>query len=293
MNTLCSACFAAILLLSSNGQVSAKDLKTSILPVADVAIDTGPEFSAMIEGWGGNSFVFGRTGSAIEGGELDSMMTYGGSARFGVMFPPGIYVQGDLVGERTTADTTGNNNFISAYSFGGHAGYTNTDFLIGGFGVNGKTFAETEESDFWAYGAEARFNLSSTSTIYGQVGYLQASGAEFIHDALFVRGKLDFAVSDSAKLGGELSYASGKQGPNDARIFGWGVRFDQNFGGSPISGFIAYDGTSYDNGVGSYVDNVAKLGLQIHFGSGGNGGYSASLDTPNIGRWVAAGNSID
>ena len=103
-------------------------------------------------------------------------------------------------------------------------------------------------------------------------------------------------ITDASALSGELSYASAQQGTIGATIFGWGARYDQSFDSSPISGFLAYDGISYNNGIGAYVDNVIKIGLQVHFNSGGNTSFGRNADTldlPNFGRWVGAGNSID
>ena len=298
--------------LSMSAPLRADDKAVLIMPAADVppaVIYDGPVFSFEAQGWGGYNLIAGATGTADPGGfePLDSLAAYGGDARLALILPSGIYLQGDLIGESTTANDLNGNNWRSARTLGGHAGFRDAQNLIGAFGAIGITYSEFDNfANFRAYGLEFRHNWDNLSAL-GQLGYFDSTSDSgdgivnnFINNGIFARGLLKYAISDSAALSGELSFASAHQGfggaINGATIFGWGARYDQSFDSSPISAFLAYDGASYGNGIGSYVDNVVKVGLQIHFNSGGNNrfGHNAdTLDLPNFGRWVGAGNSID
>ena len=293
----------ALVLLSSSVSSRAAELGPSIVPTADVVESSaaaGPIFSMLAEGWGGGSFVSGRKGSAIELGAKDSLDTYGGDTRIAAILPSGLYLQGDLIGESTTADKLGNNNFRYARTGGGHAGIRNSQYLLGGFGAYGDTFSEMNSATFWSLGVEGRYIVNDV-TLYGQLGYFDSKDSEtgeneFIHKGTFARGLAKYALSDTAQLSGELSYAAAREANVNADIFGWGARFDMNFGGSPISAFLAYNGTNYDNQIGKYEDDVVKVGLQLRFGGSNSRDFErngATLDMPNFGRWVGAGNSID
>lgn len=261
-----------------------------------------PIFSILAEGWGGGSFVRGRTGTAIEGGEKDSLFAYGGDLRIGVLFSPGFFLQGEVSGEHTKNDGA-NNNFDGFSSAAAHVAFRNDQFLLGGFGGLGTTYSEAaggsnNDDGFWFAGAEGQYYMDNL-ILYGQVGYFDNKDSlDFIGNAVFVKAQARYYLSDSTKLTGSVAYAAAHEGFDElaTNIFDWGLRFDQGLGDVPVSLFAAYNGSSYNNGIGSYTDHVVKVGLQIKLGGSSGAGFEhngASLDLPNFGRWVAAGNSID
>ena len=88
-------------------------------------------------------------------------------------------------------------------------------------------------------------------------------------------------------------------------IVEWGARYDTVIPGLPILGdsnvFVGYRGAHFDkdNSGGDpaeFVDHLVMVGFTHRFGTQTiqeTDRYGATLDLPNFGRWVSAGEALE
>jgi hypothetical protein len=148
-------------------------------------------------------------------------------------------------------------------------------------------------------------------TLYGQGGVIISNGDDDIlgnsdedNDAFFVRGVARWFIDGMSRLQLEGAFANGDVDTTDANmdIFEWGVRYDRMIG-LPMLGdtqlFLAYRGNTFDKGSsdsGAFTDHTFMVGTSIHFGGNTMQEFDrvgATLDTPNIGRWVISGEQVE
>ena len=268
-----------------------------------------PVFSLLAEGWGGGNLKAFERGQAKSSasGEIDknSLGADGGELRVGVLFSPGVYIQGDLAGEDTTNNKKYNDVLNSDFTRTVHLGFGNQEYLLSGFIGQGKVWTEADSDDmvgFWFRGVE--FQRFTEKTLwYAQAGAFDQTNsfgqknADYLDNGWYLRGAAKYSLSELNKLSGQLSYANADSSGRSTDVADLGLRFDRSLQTSvPLSVFASYSGVYTDNGLGSYLDNVGRIGIQFRFGgaethSSKLGG--ATLDTPNLGRWIGSSNAVD
>ncbi len=281
-----------VMLTAAAGMAMAAD-------VAQAPTDSSESFifSIIADGWAGGSFMSSRTGNADIEPHEDSLLVYGGDLRMGLLVSPGFYAQADLSAEKTNNEK--DDNFNKAHSEAAHLAFRNQDFLFGGFVGKGNVWTEVDSDDHAEFdfrGVEFQY-FTNSSVFYAQAGLFDNSDdLNYTHDGSFVRGQIQHFFGDSNKLTGQLAIASAESSGLSTDIVDWGLRFDKSFETSPVSVFVSYSGLYAGHSDGSFVDNVARVGLRFQFGSSGgqnSNATGATLDLPSFGRWVGAGNYID
>ena len=104
-----------------------------------------------------------------------------------------------------------------------------------------------------------------------------------------------------------MAYVEGETDVDDDRgdmtIVEWGVRYDTVIRDLPILGdrnvFVGYRGAHYDKDgedPGEFSDHTIMVGFTHRFGTQTileTDRYGATLDLPNFGRWVSAGEILE
>jgi hypothetical protein len=103
----------------------------------------------------------------------------------------------------------------------------------------------------------------------------------------------------------KFSYVNGETDSAgfDTTILEWGVRYDTMIAGLPLIGdsnvFIGYRGADFDKSGdddGGFTDHTVMVGFTRNFGASSMREFDrvgATLDLPNFGRWVAAGEALE
>jgi len=209
------------------------------------------------------------------------------------------------------------------YSFlaGGHLSWRNPETgLFGGFAAFGGASGDDENGDgsrantFYAVGGEGQF-YADNLTFYLQGGYIDgatdasvpAVDEQALRDAFFGRGVVRWFLDPDTRLQAEVAYVEGDTDVDDDRadmtIVEWGVRYDTVIRDLPILGdrnvFVGYRGAHYDKDgedPGEFSDHTIMVGFTHRFGTQTileTDRYGATLDLPNFGRWVSAGEILE
>ncbi|MEO9874501.1 MAG: hypothetical protein ABJM26_23085 [Anderseniella sp.] len=284
--------------------------------------------SGVVEKWIGYSFI-----SGIDNGDNDTFdpdnedyFTSGQSGRLSLPLGDMLSLQMDADNEITENGLRNDNDdddFAHAFGFGLHLSARDPSRgLFGVFGAFGQGKGDNNNGrhNFWAAGGEAQLYTDNV-TFYLQGGYLDSepgddsTSPDGLHDAFFVRGVARWFMTPDSRLQGEVAYANGEQDdadgtnidrPFDMDVIQWGVRYDTVIGGLPLIGdsavFVGYRGTHFDTGccgpddTARGTEHTIMAGFSYHFGGQTLLDFDrvgATLDLPNFGRWVAAGEQLD
>ena len=276
---------------------------------------TGLITSGVIDLFGGVQFISSNTGNTATVNP-DTQAEFGGSGRLSFALSPTMSVQMDVQANVLSSALSNSNNLDDNVMSNGEAGIhiswrNPSSHLLGIFGGGATgTSSRAEEHDGWFIGGEGQLYFENT-TLYAQFGYFdgrETSGGtakDAIHNAFFGRIVGRYFYGDMTRFQAEFAFARGKQDNvnYDTNVFGWGVRVDHTFEGFPLNMFLKYRGSYYDNkdsgnggDFGRYADHSVLVGFTVSFGAMGlrsqdrNG---ATLDLPEIGRWISAGDNID
>ncbi|MEQ1519788.1 MAG: hypothetical protein ABL936_00795 [Aestuariivirga sp.] len=282
---------------------------------ADVASDDslGLILSGEIDSWNGYAFYGNESGDTEyteDAGQLVSSI----SGRLSIPLGTSFAVQADgqvAYSSNALFGSEQDDLFQSSYLLGGHMSWRNPSAgLLGGFTAFGGGDHDddvTPYADFFALGGEGQFYLDDM-TVYIQAGYLDSDNdSDFIRNAGFVRGVLRWFFTPDNRLQTELTYVDGTSDSGgdeaDTTVLEWSVRYDTVLPNLPILGdtnvFIGYRGTDFDkNGSdpGGFTDHTVLLGFAHSFGANSvqeMDRSGATLDLPNFGRWVAAGETLE
>lgn len=317
MKNLAATSVVALALTLSANSVRAADYDARIQQLV---------VSGVVESWIGGSFL-----SNIENGDEDNLQpdhdsyfTSGQAGRLSLPLGDMMSLQMDANNEITSnAFGDFDDDFAYAFDFGVHLSARDPSRgLFGVFGAFGGATGDqsddgaTDRQNFWAVGGEAQYYADNT-TFYVQGGYLDSepddsdADQDGLHDAFFVRGVARWFMTPDSRLQGEVAYADGSQdGPandvKDMEVIQWGVRYDTVISGLPLIGdsavFVGYRGIHFDNGccgeddASRFTEHTIMAGFSHHFGGQTLLEFDrvgATLDMPNFGRWVAAGDQID
>lgn len=282
---------------------------------ADVATDDslGLILSGQFESWNGYSFYgneSGDTGYEDDTGQFVSNI----SGRLSVPLGSSFALQADgqvAYSSNAVFGSQQDDLFQSSYLLGGHMSWRNpSSGLIGGFAAFGGGDHDNDSTpyaDFFAVGGEGQLYLNDM-TLYLQAGYLDSDkDIDFIRNAGFARGVLRWFFTPDNRLQTELSYLDGKSDSGgdaaDTTVLEWSVRYDTVLPDLPVFGdtnvFIGYRGSDFDkkgSDPGGFTDHTVFLGIAHYFGSRSvqeMDRTGVTLDLPNFGRWVAAGEPLE
>lgn len=308
-----SAAIAAISIFVSTGHAADLDYERSL----ELAV------SGKVESWVGGSFITSQSGDADFDDE--SYGVGGGSVVLGLPLGPNLSIQSDVSWERNFDSISGDVDdelFSHSFQIASHISWRDPNRgLFGVFGGIGTAdFDSSDEGTYRFVGGEAQVYLDNF-TFYAQGGTIwsvsdddQLGALESVDDseccgnghAFFVRGVGRWFVDPVSRLQFEGSYANGDVDVDDDTgnmdIFEWGVRYDRLVD-LPILGdtnlFLGYRGNRFDKGGsddGAFTEHTVMVGTSISFGADNMANFDrvgASLDTPNIGRWVIAGEQVE
>ncbi len=223
--------------------------------------------------------------------------------------------------------------FQNSYVLGGHLSWRDPQSgLFGAFasfgggnhdddadaGNGGQASDSTNRWDYYAVGGEAQLYLDDL-TFYVQGGYIDGATTpedeidnDALRDAFFGRGIVRWFMTPESRVQAEVAYVDGDVDTDDnpvseMTILEWGVRYDTVIPGLPILGdsnvFAAYRGAHYEKDSGDgpdddaeFMDHVIMVGFTHRFGAMSimdQDRYGATLDLPNFGRWVSAGEPLE
>ena len=263
--------------------------------------------SGVVESWAGYTFY---SSVDVDSEDPDDGFASGRSGRLSLPLGPNLSIQMDVDNETNTdwlVDTdAGENTGVFQYSVQMLAHLSLRDpntGLIGAFGGAGALASDGNTYDMNFFGGEAQLYLDDL-TFYVQGGVLDSEGSDgdSTKDAAFGRGVIRWFTSADTRLQGEISYVDGTfDGDDDANIVEWAVRYDTVLA-LPVLGdtnlFAGYRGAKFENEDenDSYLDHTVMVGFRMAFGGNSLKEFDrigATLDAPNFGRWVGAGNIAD
>ena len=224
----------------------------------------------------------------------------------------------DSTSDQTSIDSTYGGQAV----LGAHLNYREVNrYLFGLFGAIGRGAIDDTDSDdqydadLFAIGVEGQAYFDDI-TGYLQAGFMNAeqSGTDTaaVGDAWFIRGVGRYFFNQGrTKVAGELSYAAGdhdaddSSGTDDVDILGWGIEAEHEVhswagGEGYATAFIKYNGLYYDSSSPSNdrsaTGHTILLGMRFainNMGLLGTDRKGATLDLPDIGRWLVGAAYVD
>lgn len=292
---------------------SAASAGAVMVPVAAQPMAAAPQISAVFELYGGIGTYANISGSNDDLVDLEGNPSlFGGSARVSIPWTHSFSTQLDLDADTAVLFDQDEDQYASSTIGTLHASYRGSDnWMLGVFAGGGTaSVVGTDEAGLLKFaGVEGQYYFNNF-TLYAQIGYLDSiegdgGYSDTFHAASFVRGVGRYFINDKTMVQAEVAYAAGKQDSGssyDMDVISYGVRAQREFdlGNVPLTVFAAYEGAQYSNGTesdnGEFTENNFLAGVQFRFGTSSmieNDRHGASLSTPNFGRWVAAGETID
>lgn len=277
-----------------------------------------------VETFSGVMFYDGD-GDEVDLEDGDHQFVSGVTGRLSLPLGDNLSLQTDVEVEySSTALTDGRQDDMFAHSFlaGGHISWRDPNAgLFGGFAAFGGGASDDNGGDgprnfsFYAVGGEGQF-YADNFTFYGQGGYIDGASdaalpvidSDALRDAFFGRGVVRWFMDPDSRLQGEIAYVDGdvdEGDPSGMTIVEWGVRYDTVIRDLPILGdksvFIGYRGAHFDKDDASddeaeFTDHTVMVGFTHRFGTQSiqeTDRYGATLDLPNFGRWVSAGQILE
>lgn len=311
--------------------VGALVVVANVARAENVILDSGLFFSSEIEVYGGYIKYTDETGE-VEWDERDYEFLFGGTTRVSLPFGENISFQldGDFeVSEPALSNGFGTEpeDDLFTYSLQGVAHLSYRDpksFLIGGFAASGRGQHDDDDDgndlfNFYTLGAEVQFYLDDL-TFYVQSGYIDGPKRvddpdvddDSLRDAFFGRGVVRWFPTPNSRLQAEISYVDGTIDNDETgspmTITEWGLRYDfagserRAFGNKTL--FAAYRGGKYTKvggefgpvENGSFLDHFVMVGINYDFGSRTikeKDRFGATLDLPNVARWVSMGEPLE
>ncbi|MEM7634410.1 MAG: hypothetical protein AAF299_07610 [Pseudomonadota bacterium] len=272
--------------------------------------------------------VYGSESGDTEYDEDDTQFVSGVLGRLSLPLGDNLSVQMDGELEYSTTSLTDEKQddlFQHSFLFGGHVSWRDPETaLFGGFASFGSGDHDDDNDgadrfDFYAVGAEAQFYLDDL-TFYVQGGYIDGATRasvpqiddDSLRDAFFGRGVVRWFMNEDSRVQLEFAYVDGDIDNNEnpaseMTIIEWGARYDTVIPGLPILGdsnvFVGYRGAHYEKNDptnaaddAEFVDHIIMVGFTHRFGTQSikeTDRYGATLDLPNFGRWVSAGEPLE
>ena len=262
--------------------------------------------SGVVESWFGYTLY---SDVDVDSDDPSDHFAGGRSGRLSLPLGSNLSLQMDFDNETNTdwlVDGDDNDDNAFNYSFQGlvHLSWRDPSTgLFGAFGAAGRGAADNQSYSLYVIGGEGQLYFGDW-TLYGQGGYLDSeeSDNDGMSDTAFGRGVVRWFTTENSRLQAEASYGDGiVDGNDDGHLIEWAARYDTVLG-LPVVGdanvFVGYRGAHFKNEDenDSYTDHTFMAGFRMWFG--GNtmlefDRVGATLDAPNFGRWVGAGNIID
>lgn len=313
--------FAAPFSVSAYAADLERPADPTLQTTANIELSVGHTFISNAKGTGGNAF--------LDNPNSEDYPVFALHARVSAPLADYWSVQTDLDLEITDnfglPDTNSYHTQVYSGQLGVHLSARDPQRgLVGAFFTGGQA-GNCEFSNspgtcnyrFYATGLEGQVYLDDV-TLYGQAGYLDSRSVDDIglgaglfdtlHEAWFVRGVARWFLSDQERVQLETSYANGKQDavtepnprPWDMHVLEWIGRYDTTIAGIPV--FFGYRGNYYENfstiegDDGSYMDHTVFGGVSIFLTPTDRrtaDRNSVTLNFPDFGRWVSAGDILD
>jgi opacity protein-like surface antigen len=318
MKKLIATSAIAIALAVSANSASAADFE------AEQAI-RGLVVGGEVESFSGVMFYGGESGD-VTFDDDDVQLVSGILGRLNLPLGDNLSAQMDGEFEYTSNALSGSRQdelFSHSFLAGGHLSWRDPQSgLFGGFAAFGGGAADDNGGDgprnfsFYAVGGEGQF-YADDFTFYLQGGYIDGAtddslpviDSDALRDAIFGRGIVRWFMDSNTRLQAEIAYVDGESDSDadDMTIVEWGLRYDTVIPGLPILGdsnvFVGYRGAHFEKSDannsgddGEFVDHTIMVGFTHRFGTQTimeTDRYGATLDLPNFGRWVSAGQTLE
>lgn len=282
----------SLALLLSPAIAQASDLPSKKTP-------SSPVINSLING--GYAEIFGSfTGlSGDFGSEDKDFLGAGGALKWNVPLSNAMSIQIDGVGDLSQNTNRSGNNYQNSFTGGAHLSYREPNSHLFGIFAGGSRANVGDNGHAVAafVGGEGQIFLGN-ETLYFQAGYLNGESSSSSTDgvlssAYFARAQLRHYFNDNFRAAIDLSYANGKvdEEPH-TDVFGWSGELEYKIEKTPVSVFVAYNGTYMDQTPGeddTLFEHVGIVGLRYSFDSNSllkRDRLGAGLDMPRFGRWL-------
>lgn len=164
--------------------------------------------------------------------------------------------------------------------------------LLGGGGS--VSFQDESTVSFYFGGLEYRAEFEAGSVLL-QAGAFDTvttddDSPEVFQNGLFAQFAPELMLSNQLHLGLRATYAEGEVESGDsAYLVGWGVKLEQHIEDSPVSLFVAYDGSYVDGSDATFDEHSIVIGLRMALGDSA----SKEVLNPAVHQWVGLSQRTD
>ena len=201
------------------------------------------------------------------------------------------FVQFDLFGEFTDIDSNENDSYDDGLGIAAHVMRDTSFGGIGGFIGALETHQDednTDSSERYFAGLEAKWDPSDCSSYYFQVGYFfgaggnDSNGRDSLREATFLRVVGTKELTECLSLIGEVGYVTGEMDSDDdgVDIVNLGIALNKQISDSLVAS-LSYDYAYYhqEEQTGKLTEHVLGLSLTYSFGASERG---TDLSVPRV-----------
>lgn len=280
---------------------------------ADPVVADDASYGLVADFWGGYYFLGNSTGGADDDGLDEGFVSLGGSASmlFGFGGDFAFQLSGEGLSNFLSTGEADDDQMAAGGQLAAHLIHGSGLGVFGGGGVVG--YQDEDSNNFYFVGGEYTHAFGSFDALL-QGGYLGASVTDdtimwTFEGAWFARIAPSFAFGDGFELGINVAYVAGDLGDiedgsfsldrGDAYLWDAGASLAYDLKSAPVSMYIAYQGLFFNSDEfiieddivtgGSFDEHLIKAGVRMSLG----GLAGSEIDTPDVYRWVGAGQRSD
>jgi hypothetical protein len=261
---------------------------------ADVETETS-NYALIADLWGGYHFLGQSDGDADDDGLDEGFFAFGGGASmlFGLGSDLTFQLSAEAASSVFSTEDADDDQVASAGQVAAHLIHGVGLGLFGGGGV--VAYQDDDSNNYYFIGGEYQHDFSSFDVLL-QGGYVGASVTDdtiryTFENAWFGRIAPSFDFGNGFELGAYVAYVSGQLDANDqdAHIWDAGASFGYQLQELPVSLYLGYQGLFFDTDGTTFDEHLVKAGIRMSLG----GIADSEIDTPEVYRWVGAGQRMD
>ncbi len=262
---------------------------------ADVESPETSSYGLVADIWGGYYMLGDSSGDADDSGLDEGFFAFGGGASmlFGLGSEFTFQLSADATSSFFSTDDADDDQVASAGQVAAHVMHSVGLGVLGGGGIVG--YQDEDSNNYYFFGGEYQHNFDSFDILL-QGGYLGASVTDdstlyTFDSAWFGRIAPSFDFGNGFELGANAAYVAGKvdDGDEDGHLWDAGASLGYQMEAAPVALYVAYQGLFFDADDTSFDEHLVKVGVRMSLG----GMADSEIDTPDVYRWVGAGQRMD
>ena len=264
---------------------------------ADVEAPEASSYGLVADIWGGYYMLGNSSGDADDNGLDIGSFAFGGGASmlFGLGSDFTFQLSADATSSFLSTEDADDDQVASAGQVAAHVMHGVGLGIFGGGGVVG--YQDDDSNNYYFVGGEYQHNFDSFDILL-QGGYLDASVTDdttlnTFDSAWFGRIAPSFDFGNGLELGANAAYVAGEvydgREDQDGHLWDAGASIGYQMEAAPVALYVAYQGLFFDADDTSFDEHLVKVGVRMSLG----GMAGSEIDTPDVYRWVGAGQRMD